>query len=222
MIESSSRITGLLQNRKAVTLPVLYLLFALLFLFSSAGVFINDAGTNHGNSVSGNGGYLLTQKSDLTVSAHIIPFSVIPYPDNAIAAANSASGDPVDLVQKAYAAGKRALISAGNRHSEPDGPAFARNLVAFMLTWGNDGMHIDWGPLSSLFDPGFFSVMADFRSALDISPKPLLTTAATWGVLTVRPAVELLNTHQNRDSMMTYELSTPWPGPVICRDTSSL
>ena len=68
-----------------------------------------------------------------------------------------------------------------------------------------------------------FPSLTDFSSALArISPKPLLTAAATWGILTVRPAVELLSSHQNRNPMTTYEISAPLPGPVICRDASSL
>ena len=124
------------------------------------------------------------------------------------------------------------MISADGKYAESIPPSavkgsnrssLARNLVSFMLTWGIEGIHLDWRPLSSFFEPKFFSIMTDFRSTLDtISPKPLLTTAATWGILTVRPALELLQPHQNRNSMITNELSAPWPGPVICRDTSSM
>ena len=221
MIEFSSRIIKVLQNSKPVTLLVLYLLFALLFFCSSARVFINNARTNHGYSASGNGSYTLTQNSALNVTPHIIPYDAKPYPHDAIGTYTYATDNPVDLVHKAYADGKHAGSIALSPVKGADRSSLARNMVSFVLTWGDDGMHINWSPLSSFFEPRFISMMTDFSSALArILPKPLLTTAATWGVFTVRPAVELLYMHQNRNPMTTYEISAPLPGPVVCRDAS--
>jgi hypothetical protein len=232
MIESTSRIIRLLQGRKAFTLPILYLLFALLIFFSSAGVFIGDIGTNHGYSASGNKCYLLAQNFNLTIPALIIPLTVTPNSDGEIVTGtNTTPGNAVDLVQKAYAAGEPTLNSVVRRQpaslslsSENSAVrlGFVRNLVTFMLTWGAD-IHLNWGPLASFLEPKFLSIMTDFRSAFDtISPKPMLTTAATWGILTVRPAADLLHTREKHSPMMTYEISAPWPGCIIDRDASSL
>ena len=108
MIEFSSLIIKVLQNSKPVTLLVLYLLFALLFFYSSARVFINNARTNHGYSASGNGSYTLTQNSALNVTPHIIPYDAKPYPHDVIGTYTYATDNPVDLVHKAYADGKHA------------------------------------------------------------------------------------------------------------------
>ena len=229
MIESSSRIIKFLQRSKSVILPVLYLLFALLFLCSSSGVFIDHARTNRGYSASGKGSYILMQNSALNVPAHIISYDANPYPYHAIGTGAYATGNLVDVVHKAYTAGERSLIVADGKHAESISPSAVKSadmssdLVAFMLTWGNESVHINWSPLSSFFEPRFISLMADFSSALArITPKPLLTTAAAWGVLTVRPAVELLYKQQNRNQMTSYEISAPLPGLVICRSASSM
>jgi|ERR1700690_2952991 len=229
MIESSSRIIRLLQKSKQVTLPVFYLLFALLFFCFTSGVFIDHARTNHEYSASGKGNSLLFQNSALTVPTHIISYDTKPNGYHAIGTGEYASDNPVDLVQKAYTAGKRSLIAADGKHAESISPSAVKsaetssNLVAVMLTWGDESVHINWSPLASFCEPRFISLMADFSSVLArITPKPLLTTAAAWGVLTVRPAVELLHKQQNRNPMTSYEISAPLPGQVICRDASSM
>lgn len=100
---------------------------------------------------------------------------------------------------------------------------FAEKMLISMLAWGNDTANIDWKPAASLFEPRVISLMSDFRSALaSISPKPVLTTAATWGFLAVRPAADLLMVPQKPKSMMTFEVAAPWPGCLICRGASSL
>ena len=223
MIESSSRIIKVLQISKPVTLLVPYLLFALLFFYSSAGVFIDNASTNHGYGASGNGSKILMQNSALNVTAHIIPYDAKPYPHDAIGTYTYATDNPLDLVHKAHADGKHAGSIALSPEKGADRSSLARNMVSFVMTWGDEGMHINWSPLSSFFEPRFISMMTDFSSALArILPKPLLTTAATWGVFTVRPAVELLYMHQNSNTMTTYEISAPLSGPIVCRDDSSL
>ena len=223
MIESSSRIIKVLQTSKPVTLLVLYLFFALLFFYSSARVFIDNASTNHGYSASGTGSNILMQNSALKVTAHIIPYDAKPYLHDAIGTYTYATDNPLDLVHKAHADSKHAGSIALSPVKGADRSSLARNMVSFMMTWGDEGMHINWSPLSSFFEPRFISLMTDFSSALArILPKPLLTTAAAWGVFTVRPAVELLYIHQNSNTMTTYEISAPLPGPIVCRDASSL
>jgi hypothetical protein len=224
MIQSSPRIIRLLQNSKPVTLPVLYILFALLFFYSSVGVFIDNAMTNYGYSTSGNDIYPIMQNSDYyNVPAHMISYDAKPYPYEALGTGTYVINNPVDLVQKTCADNKKAESIASSAVKDWDRSSLAGNLVAFMLTWGDDDMHINWSPLSSFFEPRFISLMTDFSSALArIVPKPPLTIAATWGILTVRPAATLLDTQQNRNPVTTYEISAPLPGPVICRDASSL
>jgi hypothetical protein len=145
MIEPASRIIKVLQNSKPVTLLVLYILFALLFFCSSAGVFIDNASTNHGYSTSGNGSYILMQNSALNVPAHIISYDANPYPYDAIGTYTYATDNPVDLVHKAYADGKHAGSIALSPVKGADRSSLARNMVSFMMTWGNEGRHISTG-----------------------------------------------------------------------------
>src|ERR1700690_3745475 len=180
MIESSSRIIRLLQKSKQVTLPILYLLFALLFFCSSSGVFIDHARTNHGYSASDKGNYLLLQHSALRVPAHIISYDTKPNPYHAIDNGAYATDNAVDVVQKAYAAGKRSMITADGKHAESISPLAVKcadtssNLLVVMLTWGDESLHINWSSISSFFEPRFISLMADFSSALArIKPKPM-------------------------------------------------
>jgi hypothetical protein len=232
MIRQSSGRPRLTQIGKAEILPSLYPVLTLLILFLSAGVFIGDIWTIREYSPINNA-FLLMQKPDTDDQALFTPNALHPISEKFIAPIASITPDkPVDLVQQAYVVVKHALISTGRRHAESilpvaakcaDGSTFAKSLVAFIPTWGSDGMYINWKPLASFFDPKFFFLMSNFSSVFTaISPKPLLTTVATWSVITVRPALELLQTQQNQNPVITYKISTPWPNPVICRDTSSL
>jgi chitinase len=176
--------------------------------------------------------YLPPSAIDFSVVTHIIHFSVIPNADgslntgaNGIAPAYSAS-----LVSAAHAAGRKALICVGGASSgtgfqgattSVNRTAFINNLTNFMAVYGYDGLDLDWEPLPASDFNQFTNFVKGLRSALNgfATPKLLTVAAGAYPSYGDPPASEYamfatLQTQFDQISVMTYDLSGPYPGWV--------
>lgn len=169
---------------------------------------------------------------DFTTLTHVIHFSVVPNSNgtldssgNSITLANSA-----DVVSKAHAAGRKALICVGGGGTESlfqsaasaaNLPGFIHNLTNFVATRGYDGVDIDWEPLPSTDAQQYTNLVNGLRAALNGFAQPKLLTAAVgdyppYGDSATADYVMFASLQAQFDqiNLMTYDLSGPYGGWV--------
>jgi chitinase len=169
---------------------------------------------------------------DFTVVTHIIHFSVAPNTDgsldtsaNGIAPAYSGS-----LVSAAHAAGRKALICVGGASTEAgfqgatteaNRAVFISNLTNFVAAYGYDGVDLDWEPLPASDFDQFTNLVSGLRAALNRFPshKMLTVAAGAYPSYGDPPDSEYtmyaaLQDQFDQISVMTYDLSGPYPGWV--------
>ena len=167
--------------------------------------------------------YMPASNIDFAVVSHVIHFSLVPNSDgslnsnaNSITLLNSA-----DLVTRAHAAHRKALICVGGASTSFQGAtasanlsAFISNLTNFMASRGYDGIDLDWEPLDASDALQFTNLVNGLRSALDaITPRPLLT-AAVASPPTPPALIASVQSRFDQINLMTYDLSGPYPGWV--------
>jgi chitinase len=97
----------------------------------------------------------------------------------------------------------RAAISDANR------AASVRNLVAFIIQRGYDGLDIDFEPLEDKDVADYTNFVQDLRIGMDGAKPGLLLTAAVAS----EPALFAnIQAQMDQINLMTYDLSGPWPG----------
>ena len=169
---------------------------------------------------------------DFTALTHVIHFSVIPNSDGTLNSSDNSLtfGNSTDVVMRAHAAGKSALICVGGASTESDFqpatstatlPTFVSSLTNFMAVRGYDGVDIDWEPLTAADAPLFTNLVYSLRSALNkFSPHKLLTVAAgAYPNYGDPPTSEYtmyaaLQNEFDQINIMTYDLSGPYEGWV--------
>lgn len=175
--------------------------------------------------------YLAASNIDFTVVTHVIHFSVMPNSDGTLDPALNAiiPARTADLVARAHAAGRAALICVGGAGSQPgfqaatsslNRPVFISNILGFMSAYGYDGVDIDWEPLPASDFNQFTNFVKALRSALNESSSKLLTVAApAYPVPGDPPAAEFamfaaLQGQLDQINIMTYDLSGAYQGWV--------
>jgi chitinase len=162
--------------------------------------------------------HLPPNEIDFGAFTHLLHFSV--YPTGGAGFDGTANGmTPGHMsatVQATHAAGKKAILSVGGWGSDftdavsPANRATSiQNLVAYMQSYGYDGIDIDWEPVT---DPGNFAPwIRDLRAAMKaFNPNSLLTIAA----FSRDQAVIDNQQHFDQINLMTYDMAGPWPGWV--------
>lgn len=169
---------------------------------------------------------------DFTALTEVIHFSVIPNTDGTL---NSSDNDltldnSTDLVTRAHAAGRPALICVGGGGTEMNFESatanatlsgFVSNLTNFMAARDYDGVDIDWEPLTAADAPLFTNLVISLRSALNHFPQhKLLTVAAgAYPPYGDPPTAEYtmfaaLQNELDQINIETYDLSGPYEGWV--------
>ena len=158
---------------------------------------------------------------DFTALTHVIHFCLIPNPDGTLDAAgnNITSNGSTDLVTRAHAAGKKALICVGGAGSQTlfesatsstNLNTFVTNIVSFVSTYNYDGVDIDWEPLDASNATNFPKFINALHTALTAAKSGLLLTAATAS----EPAFFApLQNQFDQINVMTYDMlgnSTGW------------
>lgn len=159
---------------------------------------------------------------DFSVITHVIHFSVVPNTDgtldtniNVIAPSYTA-----DVVSRAHAANRQALICVGGGGTSFQGAvssanlsAFITHLTNFMAVGGYDGIDVDWEPLPDSDKTSFTNFITHLRSALDaFSTHKLLSVAVPVG--TTPSLIASVQAKFDQINLMTYDLSGPWSGWV--------
>jgi chitinase len=158
---------------------------------------------------------------DFTALTHVIHFCLIPNPDGSL----DASGNDItpagstDLVTRAHAAGKKALICIGGAGSETmfesasstaSLTTFVSNIVSFATTYNYDGVDIDWEPLQDNDATLYTNFVKTLRTALTVARPGLLLTAATASEPSFFAS---LQSQFDQINVMTYDMlgtSTGW------------
>jgi chitinase len=166
--------------------------------------------------------YLPPSSIDFSAVTHLIHFSVMPDADGTLnTAANGLTPTySTNLVARAHAAGRKALICVGGAGSQPgfqgattavNLTTFISNLTNFIASYGYDGVDLDWEPLEVSDAGQFTNLVNSLRVALNgFAPRPLLTVAAAS-----QPAwFANLQSLFDQINLMTYDLAGPWPGWV--------
>jgi chitinase len=169
---------------------------------------------------------------DFTALSHVIHFSVIPNTDGTLDSSDNGItfGNSTDVVMRAHAAGKSALICVGGASSESDFESatsnatlsvFVSSLTNFMAARDYDGVDIDWEPLTAADAPLFTNLVYSLRSALNNFPghKLLTVAAGAYPPYGDPPTAEYtmfaaLQNQFDQINIMTYDLSGPYEGWV--------
>ncbi len=162
--------------------------------------------------------HLPPNEIDFGAFTHLLHFSI--YPTGGSGFDGTANGMTPEhmtaTVQATHAAGKKAILSVGgwgadftDAVSPSRRAASIQNLVAYMRTYGYDGIDIDWEPVT---DPGNFAPwIRDLRTAmLAYNPAAILTIAA----FSYDQAVVTNQQYFDQINLMTYDMAGPWPGWV--------
>jgi len=166
--------------------------------------------------------YLTPSNIDFSAVTHIIHFSVMPNADGTLnTGANGLTPSySTNLVARAHAAGRKALVCVGGAGSQAgfEGattPAnlatFISNLTNFVATYHYDGVDLDWEPLDASDSAQFTSLVNALQLALNgFNPRSLLTvaTASQPGLFAN------LQSLFDQINLMTYDLAGAWPGWV--------
>ena len=162
--------------------------------------------------------YLPPDSIDFTAITQLIHFSV--YPTGGASFDGTGNGMTAShmsaTVQAAHRAGKKIILCVGGYGADfkdAVSPAYRSqsiaNLVAYMTTYGYDGLDIDWEPVQD--EPNFLIWIAQLRSAMQaVNAGALLTDAAfsfDQAVVDARDSFDQIN-------LMTYDMAGPWPGWV--------
>jgi chitinase len=159
---------------------------------------------------------------DFVTITHVIHFSLVPRTDgtldsnlNVITPAYSQ-----DLVTRAHAGGRKALICIGGAGSQAafQGATatvrrggFITNIVNFVKANGYDGVDLDWEPLEASDAGQFTNLVKGLGLALKAWNGASLLTVAT----ATEPALfSQLQSQFDQINLMTYDLAGPWPGWV--------
>jgi len=169
---------------------------------------------------------------DFSVVTHVIHFSVIPNTDGTLNSSQNTitPAFSADVVTRAHAAGRKALICVGGANSESgfqgataaaNRSTFINNLTNFMATYSYDGVDVDWEPLPAVDFLLFTNFVNGLRTALDDFPqhKMLTVAAAAYSYYTNPPPTEYimfasLQNKFDQINVMTYDLSGPYSGWV--------
>ena len=194
-------------------------------LAASALLFAAPAGAtlwNTGYYAGWGRGHLPTSEVDFSALTHVIHFAVVPNADGSLDSAINlvTANHSAEVVQRARAAGTKALISIGGANSAPgfrsacaagNLPGFIAHIAAFARDRGYDGVDLDWEPLTAADGALFTNLVNGLRQAWDgVTPRPVLTAAAAS-----QPALfAQLQHHFGQINLMTYDLAGPWPGWV--------
>ena len=177
-------------------------------------------------------GSMPASEIDFSVVTHLIHFSVVPNQDGSVDA--SVNGITVarsaDVVSRAHAAGRKALICVGGADSQANfqgatSPAnlsnFVSNLVSFMSSNAYDGIDIDWEPLPSSDFNQYTNLVTALRLAVNkffvaklitvaaaaYPPYPDFSNAQYLMFASIQNQLDQIN-------IMTYDLSGPYSGWV--------
>lgn len=159
---------------------------------------------------------------DFSVITDVIHFSLIPNANGTLDTTGNGitPAYTTDLVTRAHAANRKALICVGGAGTSFESPAtnayvsaFVQNLTNFMATGGYDGIDVDWEPLSDSDNTLFTNFVTRLRAALNgFSTHKLLTVAVPAG--TTPSIVAAVQSKFDQINLMTYDLSGPYPGWV--------
>ena len=119
--------------------------------------------------------YLRPSNIDFSAVTHIIHFSVMPNADGTLnTGANGLTpAYSTNLVTRAHAAGRKALICVGGAGSQAgfqgattpaNLAAFVSNLTNFMATYDYDGVDLDWEPLDASDTAQFTNLVNALRA----------------------------------------------------------
>jgi len=162
--------------------------------------------------------YLPPDSIDFTAITQLIHFSV--YPTGGASFDGTGNGmTPSHMsatVQAAHKGGKKVILCVGGYGADfKDAVSPANraqsiaNLVAYLTTYGYDGLDIDWEPVQD--EPDFLVWIVQLRAAMKaVNPNALLTDAAfsfDQAVVDARASFDQIN-------LMTYDMAGPWPGWV--------
>lgn len=169
---------------------------------------------------------------DFTTVTHLIHFAMSVNTDGSLNATrlDLSAAHMADVVGRAHAAGRKALICVGGADSQTGFQGatsrgrlttFISNLTHIVVTHGYDGVDLDWEPMNATDTAQFTNMVHGLRSALDQLPQPKLLTAA---VVAYPPygdpptaqyrMLASLQSQFDQINVMTYDLSGPWPGWV--------
>lgn len=164
------------------------------------------------------GGQLNPEEIDYSRLTHVIHFALVVNANgtcagegNGITPANAASA-----VRAAHAAGKKILISAGGSNTDAafagstsgsNRGRFIASLVAFMTTYGYDGIDVDWEPLQTTSH--YVEFVRELRQKMsEAKPGSLLITAVMTG--TDGRLLASVAEYFDQINIMTYDMSGPW------------
>jgi chitinase len=121
-------------------------------------------------------------------------------------------------VTAAHAAGVKAIVLVGgdtngsivqSALSAEHRATLARSLVQFAITYGYDGIDIDFEPIDDTNVPDFEKFIPELRANMMAADPRLLLTAA---VATEPQMFARLQVQFDQINIMTYDLSGPWEG----------
>jgi hypothetical protein len=212
MSRLSFNVVKSLHEGKGKKHTVLYLCFAMLFVYSALLTSANHTGWMH-DGADHKSGYLIGKRLAGDISGM------------RNADTDGTSRTFTDLVQTARSAGNKILSSAVFHSSESgflsvknDTTFFGGELVSLIQNWGYnsinapmqsryDGMTQDLRNGSSFLGRQFPFLISDLKTVtIAIAPKPLLNSVAIWDTLIIHLGAERVSTAQKYASPAIAEL----------------
>jgi chitinase len=169
---------------------------------------------------------------DFGVVTHIVQFALTPNSDGSlnVAGITTSQTNAAELVQRAHAAGRKALICVGGADSgsgfqgasaPSHRAAFIVNLIRSMNAGNYDGIDLDWEPVPAADFHQFTNLVLELRAALDLLPTRKLLTAAVSAYPPYGDAPDseckmlaALQPYFDQINIMTYDISGPYAGWV--------
>ncbi len=167
------------------------------------------------------------ERIDFSSLTHVVMFSVVPEHDGSLDTSFFVSPETgrriaLDLVMRAHAAGRKALLSVGGAGladrmreaaGEPNRPRFVDNLANLVKEWNYDGLDIDWEPIEPGDLPDLRALAEALRTrmpdkvlAIDLGWKNANFPIAEQETQFLRE-IEPLFDHLN---VMTYDMADTW------------
>jgi chitinase len=148
---------------------------------------------------------------DFSALTDVVHFSLTPNPDGSLNLTQSSltTNGVSDLVTRAHAAGKKALICVGGAGTQSAFQAattdanlgtFVSNIVSFATNWNYDGVDVDWEPLDDSDSTNFPKFIRALRAALGTGTLLTAATASEPGYFAT------LQSQFDQINVMTYDM----------------
>lgn len=173
------------------------------------------------------GGQLNPDEIDYSAVTHIIHFALVLKPDGTFSGDGNGLTTPnvVEAVHAAHNADRKIIICIGGSNTDAAfagsaSPAnrgrFIASLVNFMVTYGYDGIDVDWEPL--LTKTHYLDFVRELRQAMTSAmPGSELMTAVMIG--DDSNLLSRAEKYFDQINLMTYDMSGPWPRWVTWHNT---